>query len=115
MSESASDKCWTCYGEGVTSSEQGPEDCPDCGGLGRLPSALVRTEWRLRELERVYGPKGGETAQDMSWLIAEVRRSHQALMQILAASQDADDSDASAVKIKFIANDVLGMYPAKPV
>ena len=114
MAESSGDKCWTCYGEGVTASEQGPENCPDCGGLGRLPSGLVRTEWRLRELERVYGPKGGEASQDVQWLVTEVRRAHHALMQIMAASQDAEQTDAMAIKIKFIANDVLGVYPAEP-
>ena len=53
-------------------------------------------------------------SQDVHWLVAEVRRAHHALMQIMAASQDADDSEATATKIKFIANDVLGVYPAKP-
>ncbi len=50
----------------------------------------------------------------MSWLVTEVRRAHHALLQILAASQDADEGDAMATKIKFIANDVLRVYPPKP-
>jgi hypothetical protein len=88
--------------------------CPDCAGLGLLPSLLVLTESRLRELERAYDKRGGQAQQDVSWLVAEVRRTHQALVQILAASQDADDADAIAIKIKFIANDVLRVYPKKP-
>ena len=106
-------KCWTCYGEGVTTSEQGPRSCPDCGGLGMLPSPLVLTEWRLRELERVYGERG-QAGQDVSWLIAEVRRAHHVLVQILAASQDADDSDPIASRIRFLANDVLRVYAVSP-
>jgi hypothetical protein len=106
-------KCWTCYGEGVTTSEHGPRNCPDCGGLGMLPSPLVLTEWRLRELERAYG-EHGQTGQDVSWLIAEVRRAHHVLVQILAASQDADDDDAIASKIRFLANEVLRVYAVAP-
>jgi hypothetical protein len=112
MTESSNLKCWTCYGEGVTSGEHGPRNCPDCGGLGQLPSPLVLTEWRLRELERSYGERG-ETGQDMTWLISEVRKSHHVLVQILAASQDADESDAIS-RIRFLANEVLRVYPAAP-
>ena len=75
----------------------------------------MRTEWRLRELERVYGQKGGEAQRDVGWLVSEVRRSHHALMQILAASQDAEADDPTATKIKYIANDVLGVYAKTPV
>jgi hypothetical protein len=106
-------KCWTCYGEGVTTSEHGPRNCPDCGGLGMLPSPLVLTEWRLRELERAYG-EHGQAGQDVSWLIAEVRRAHHVLVQILAASQDADENDAIASKIRFLANEVLRVYAVAP-
>ena len=110
-----SEKCATCHGEGVTASESGPLTCPDCAGRGVLPSGLVRTEWRLRELERIYSQQGGETEQDTHWLIGEVRRAHHALLQILAISHDAaaDDND-DLTRIKFLANDVLGMYPKRP-
>jgi hypothetical protein len=112
--ESARAECLTCYGQGVTSSERGPAACPDCGGLGQLPSPLVLTEWRLRALERSYEKQGGQAGQDITWLVSEVRRAHHALVQILAASQDADDTNATATKIKFLANDVLRVYPPKP-
>lgn len=106
-----SDLCNTCHGEGVTGSEQGPLTCLDCAGIGRLPSGLVRTEWRLRELERVHAADSGETGQEFRWLVSEVRRSHQALLQILAASEDLDGDDPTLSRIKFLANDVLGLYP----
>jgi hypothetical protein len=51
----------------------------------------------------------------VGWLVAEVRRAHHALLQILAASQDVDQADSTAIKIKFLANDVLRVYPPKPL
>jgi hypothetical protein len=110
-----SEHCVTCHGEGVTGSEQGPLTCPDCAGRGVLPSGLVRTEWRLRELERIHASEQGETGQDMRWLVSEVRRAHHALLQILASSQDGDEDDASLQRIKFLANDVLSVYPKSTV
>lgn len=106
-----SEVCTTCHGEGVIASEQGPLTCTDCAGLGHMPSGLVRTEWRLRELERIYANQSGESGQDMRWLIGEIRRAHNALLQILAASQDIDDDNSSVSRIKFLANDVLSVYP----
>ena len=108
---SSSERCITCHGEGVTGSEQGPLTCPDCAGRGVLPSGLVRTEWRLRELERIHAGQVGETGQDMRWLVSEVRRAHHALLQILATSQDVEDADPHLTRIKFLANDVLSVYP----
>ncbi len=112
MNTDAIQACGTCYGQGVASSDLAP--CADCGGVGRLPGALVLTERRLRELEQSYGARGGETESDVRWLVGEVRRAQHALVQILAASQDADDDDAIATKIKFLANDVLHVYPKRP-
>jgi hypothetical protein len=106
-----SETCNTCHGEGITGSEQGLLTCPDCAGRGELPSGLVRTEWRLRELERIYAAQGGEQGQDIHWLINEVRRAHHALLQILATGQDADDDWPGLTRIKFLANDVLSVYP----
>ena len=105
--------CGTCHGEGVTASEQGPLTCVDCAGMGQLPSGLVRTEWRLRELERIYdnAKQPGEQSQDMHWLVSELRRAHHALLQILAASQDGEADEENLSRIKFLANDVLGVYP----
>lgn len=111
----AENRCATCYGEGIFPSEQGPVTCPDCAGLGVLPSSLVRTEWRLRDLERVYGSSGNEAANDVRWLVSEVRRAHHVLLQVLAASQDLaqGEGDPVARKIHYLANDVLGLYIAE--
>lgn len=111
MSASQNEKCSTCYGEGSVPSEHGQLTCADCAGTGLLPSGLVRTEWRLRELERIYTPRGGDVEQEILWLASEVRRAHHALVQILAASDDTDEQSPTLSRIKFLANDVLGMYP----
>lgn len=120
MPETSSEQCNTCYGEGSTPSEHGSLTCVDCGGVGRLPSGLVRTEWRLRELERIYaaansGNGAHDSAaaeQDVRWLVSEVRRAHHALLQILAASDDTDlVADPALTRIKFITNEILSVYP----
>lgn len=111
MAGIAQEKCGTCYGEGVVYvGVRGPDDCPDCMGLGTLPSSSVLTERRLRDLERVYAKRGGEVEQDICWLVGEVRRAHHVLLQVLAAAQDADEGDATAAKLRFLANQVLGYY-----
>lgn len=102
-------ECVTCRGTGETGSEFGPETCQDCAGLGSLPSATVLTERRLRELERIHAEQG-EFARDMRWLVSEVRRGQHALMQILAASQEVPEGDPIGAKIRFLSNEVLGMY-----
>ncbi len=112
MANGSGEVCSTCGGEGVTGSESGPLTCLDCAGTGRLPSGLVRTEWRLRELERIHAAASGEVGQDIQWLIHQVRRSHHALLQILAASADLDEAQSTAIRIKYLANDVLDVYPA---
>jgi hypothetical protein len=95
----------------------------DCAGVGRLPSGLVRTEWRLRELERIYlaasssnalSNAQGTAPQDVRWLVSEVRRAHHSLLQIMACAADTDTSDPVLTRIKFLANDVLSVYPHKP-
>jgi len=105
-----SEKCATCYGKGVQFRDMGPETCPDCAGLGELPSASVLRERRLRELEQRYEESEHEAWTHVRWLITEVRRSHHALLQILAASLEAPASDPTASKIRFLANDVIGLY-----
>jgi len=114
MVKSPIKKCASCQGEGEVSGLTGPQDCPDCGGLGQLPSALTLTERRLRELEGAYARQGGQVELDMRWLVDQVRRSRHALVQILAAGQDAEPQDALASRVHFLANDVLGVYPAEP-
>ena len=103
-------RCQTCMGEGAIASEYGPQDCPDCCGLGRLPSASVLRERRIRELERAHG-KDGETGMAIRWLADEVRKANHALMQIMAAAMDTREDDPVGAKVRFLANEALGMYP----
>lgn len=103
MVKSPIEKCASCQGEREVSGLTGPQDCPDCGGLGQL-----------RELEGAYARQGGQVELDMRWLVDQVRRSRHALVQILAAGQDAEPQDALASRVHFLANDVLGVYPAEP-
>lgn len=103
--------CDTCYGEGAIPSEHGPLECSDCAGQGVLPSGLVRTEWRLRQLEKAYATVNDQHAQDIRFLIDAVRRSHHALLQILAIGQEQDADDTSLLRIRFLANEAIGLYP----
>jgi hypothetical protein len=102
----ASSPCTTCYGTGEVVNEQGAMACPDCFGDG----GGAKIEWHLRELERRYAGTG-ETAADVQWLIHEVRRCRETLIRILTLSQDADESDELARRIKFQVNEALALYP----
>jgi hypothetical protein len=108
------EKCRTCQGLGEVPSAIGPAQCPDCLGLGKLPSGTVLAERRLRELEGRYADGAEDHAPDVRWLIAEVRRSHHALVQILAAGQEIGADHPIGRKIAFLANDVLGVYRPTP-
>lgn len=80
-------KCAFCYGEGVISGIAGPQPCPDCGGLGALPSSNT---------------------------LDEVRRGRHALIQILVAARDAEPADGVASRVSFLANGAMGLYPVDP-
>jgi hypothetical protein len=114
VSTPAAQTCRSCDGQGTVFRDYGPEPCASCLGLGQLPSASVLTEQRLREIEKSHEGRNLEASVDVRWLAAEVRRAHHALLQILAASQDLDADDAIAKKIRFLANDVLAVYPPNP-
>jgi hypothetical protein len=113
MLKGSVEKCGSCQGEGEVSGITGPESCPDCGGIGQLPSAITLAERRLRELESTYARQGGEVELDVRWLVGQVRRSRHALVQIMAAGQDADPEDPLASQVQHLANGVLGVYPAE--
>jgi hypothetical protein len=100
------ERCTPCYGTGEIVTEQGALACPDCFGDGRG----AKVEWRLRSLDKQYGAIEGELAADMRWLIHEVRRYREALVQILSRCQDADESDPLATDVKYQANEALGLY-----
>ncbi len=104
--------CLTCYGSGEVATDRGPETCPDCFGESTQLNQRTRTEWRLSALERAYRNTPRETAADVLWLVHEVRRSHQALVRILARCQDAPDSDPVSQYVRFEVNETLGLYEA---
>ncbi len=110
MSTVAAETCATCYGQGEIVTDQGPLVCRDCMGHGKLAGRLELFEWRLRELERGHLGSAHGCEDDIRWLAAEVRRSRDALLQILARCQDAADSDALAAEVRHLANGCLGLY-----
>ncbi len=114
MSTAAAETCATCYGQGEIVTDQGPLVCRDCMGHGKLAGRLELFEWRLRELERGHLGSAHGCEDDIRWLAAEVRRSRDALLQILARCQDAADSDALAAEVRHLANGCLGLYALVP-
>src|ERR1019366_8732120 len=72
--------CLTCCGTGDATTGGAPETCPDCFGEPR-ERALGRStklEWRLRAIESAYRNPERETAGDVLWLVAEVRKAREA-------------------------------------
>jgi hypothetical protein len=61
-------------------------------------------------LERGHQGSAHGCEDDVRWLAAEVRRSRDALLQILARCQDAADSDTLAAEVRHLANGCLGLY-----
>lgn len=101
--------CKSCHGTGDVPNENGPAQCPDCGGAGYLPSAHVLVEWRARDIERAHAGSGDSTGGDVRWLLAELRRSRDALMEISALAQELEENPISA-RIRFAANTALRLY-----
>jgi hypothetical protein len=103
--------CRTCYGSGESFVDGTPQTCPDCFGEGKALSGSTRVEWRLRAIESAYrGAVDRQTADDVLWLIMEVRRGRDALTRILARCRDADASDGIARDLMHEANAVLELY-----
>jgi hypothetical protein len=114
MSAAAPETCATCYGQGEIVTEQGPLTCRDCMGHGKLAGRVELFEWRVREIEQAHRGSTHGCDDDVGWLVAEVRRSREALLQILARCQDAPAGDALAAEISHLANGCLGLYPLRP-
>ena len=108
MSDAHRASCTTCYGTGEIVTDQGGFVCPDCLGQGLPPARGGAMEWRLRELERAHLGATHSCEGDVRWLILELRRSREALVQILTRCQDAGEPVAR--EIAFLANEVLGVY-----
>jgi hypothetical protein len=108
MTDAKRASCATCYGTGEIVTEQGSLVCPDCLGRGLPPARGGAMEWRLRELERAHQGAAHGCEADVRWLIVELRRSREALVQILTRCQDA--TEPLARELEFVANEVLGLY-----
>jgi hypothetical protein len=106
----APDRCLTCYGAGETPTESGIVACPDCFGSGRPLSGGAKLEWRLRQIVQTHRGTGSEHAADVLWLVHELRKSREALIRILTRCQDAEETDAFAMEIRYRANEALALY-----
>src|SRR5262245_57386169 len=103
------DPCLTCYGTGEVVSEAGASVCPDCLGHGKAPTGTVM-EWRLRDLERTHRGHDSGCSPDIEWLVHEVRKHREALVEVLTRCQDAGDGSPLAAEIGHLANEALGLY-----
>ena len=102
--------CQSCMGSGEKVTENGPMDCPDCGGAGFLPSKAVLIDWRSRDIEQAVAQNGAVDASDVRFLLSELRNARAALTEIIALAHDAQDPDAISQRIRFAANRALGLY-----
>jgi hypothetical protein len=116
MNETDSERCTSCHGAGEIGTDNGPTVCPDCFGEGRQLDSLEHTEWRLRDIERAHAQQGSAHGCDgeVRWLIFELRRTREALLQILSRCQDDSATSTLAAEIQFAANRALGLYGVRP-
>jgi hypothetical protein len=105
-------RCLTCYGTGEVVDDRGASVCPDCLGYGRAPEGEV-LEWRLREIERNHPGQSHGCEGDVRWLVNELRRHREALIQVLTRCHDAVDEIPLARDLHHLANEALGLYPAR--
>jgi hypothetical protein len=102
-------RCLTCYGTGEVVTEGGPSVCPDCLGQGGAPKGEI-LEWRLREIERAHVGQTHGCEADVRWLVVELRRHREALVQVLTRCQDVSDELPLARELQHVANETLGLY-----
>jgi hypothetical protein len=112
--EVRSELCKSCSGAGEIGTDNGPATCPDCFGEGRQLDSLERTEWRMRDIERAHPGATHGCENEMRWLIFELRRTREALLQILSRCQDDSGTAQLAAEIQFTANRALGLYGVRP-
>jgi hypothetical protein len=105
-------RCNSCSGSGEIGTEAGPVDCPDCGGSGSLPHPNVLVEWRMRDIERSRAAERGAAANDIRWLIAELRRARTALTALVSLAEEAWDSE-TARRMRTTAARALGLTATK--
>jgi hypothetical protein len=115
MSEAAVNRCVSCLGAGELGTENGPVTCPDCFGEGLQVESPERIEWRLRDIERVHQGSSHGCEADIHWLVQQLRRNREALIQILSRCQDEPSNAWSlGAHVQFVANRALGLYETKP-
>ena len=108
--ETTTADCITCYGKGEIVDDFGPSRCPDCGGAGKQLDGNTKTEWRLRDIEGGHVGTAHGCEADVRWLAFELRRAREAVLQIVARSQDADDNDVLAREVRHVAIEALSLY-----
>jgi hypothetical protein len=108
-SDPAPDRCHSCHGTGETASEFGMASCPDCGGAGYLPSPHVRVEWRARDIELAHASGTTAVARDVRFLLAELRRSRDALMEVASLVNELDET-AIVSRLRFTVSRALRLY-----
>lgn len=113
MSELTRETCLTCLGAGEVSSERGIAGCPDCNATGKIGDVYLTNEVRIRELEKRANALDGEAAQDLTWLITQLRACRAALLKVMTAAQDGTDGSDLFRRIQFEANEALGVYAAR--
>jgi hypothetical protein len=77
-----------------------------------LPHHDTLVEWRLREIERAHGSRDDDVAKDIKWLAFELRRSREALTELLALADEVDEPSV-LTRMRFIANRALGLYSVR--
>jgi hypothetical protein len=76
-----------------------------------LPAKSVLVDWRARDLERSLERGSELSAQDVRWLLAELRNARTALTEVIALAHDLGDSEqALALRIRMAASRALGLY-----
>jgi hypothetical protein len=105
-----SEACANCLSSGEVPTDFGPVDCPDCGGAGFLPARGGVFNWLGRPLAGASAAGRSPDAQDVQWLLSELRGARAALTEIIALAHDVSDPDAISMRIRFAANRALGLY-----
>ena len=107
-------QCGSCHGTGEVGTDSGVVDCPDCGGEGVLPDANVLVEWRMRDIERAHEAAGAQVASDIRWLVAELRRSRKALVEVVTLAQEPPNEEL-VKQVGVVAGDALCLFEVHPV
>ena len=113
MNELEKDTCLTCLGAGEVSSERGVARCPDCDGSGKIGDIYLTNENRLRAIEERANQMTGQAAEDVNWLVTELRGSRAALLKVMTAAQEGSAENELLRRIQFEANVSLGVYAAR--